>query len=41
MVRSGSIGTTMRLIDHGVFVAEHDDHHLAAIAELAEFWGQA
>lgn len=28
--------TPMRLIDLAVFVAEHDDHHLAAITELAE-----
>jgi uncharacterized damage-inducible protein DinB len=26
----------MRLIDLAVFVAEHDDHHLAAITELCE-----
>jgi hypothetical protein len=24
----------MRLVDHLFFVAEHDDHHLARIAEL-------
>ena len=24
----------MRLIDHALFVADHDDHHLAAITEL-------
>jgi hypothetical protein len=24
----------MRLLDHLVFVAEHDDHHLAGILEL-------
>jgi hypothetical protein len=24
----------MRLIDHALFVAEHDDHHLARITEL-------
>lgn len=28
--------TPMRLIDLAVFVAEHDDHHLAAITELSE-----
>ena len=28
--------TPMRLIDLAVFVAEHDDHHLAAIAELSD-----
>ena len=28
--------TPMRLIDLAVFVAEHDDHHLAAITELGE-----
>jgi uncharacterized damage-inducible protein DinB len=28
--------TPMRLIDLGVFVAEHDDHHLATITELVE-----
>jgi uncharacterized damage-inducible protein DinB len=28
--------TPMRLIDLAEFVAEHDDHHLAAIAELLE-----
>jgi uncharacterized damage-inducible protein DinB len=26
--------TPMRLIDLAVFVADHDDHHLAAISEL-------
>lgn len=25
----------MRLIDHALFVADHDDHHLAAITDLA------
>jgi hypothetical protein len=29
----------MRLVDLKLFVAEHDDHHLAAITELAR--GQA
>jgi hypothetical protein len=28
--------TPMRLIDLAVFVADHDDHHLAAISELSE-----
>jgi uncharacterized damage-inducible protein DinB len=28
--------TPMRLIDLAVFVADHDDHHLAAISELCE-----
>jgi uncharacterized damage-inducible protein DinB len=28
--------TPMRLIDLAMFVAEHDDHHLAAITELGE-----
>jgi uncharacterized damage-inducible protein DinB len=28
--------TPMRLIDLALFVAEHDDHHLAAITELSE-----
>ena len=28
--------TPMRLIDLGVFVADHDDHHLAAITALSE-----
>lgn len=25
------LGTTMRLVDHALFVAEHDDHHLAEV----------
>lgn len=29
------LGTPMRLVDMMFFVAEHDDHHLAAITELA------
>lgn len=33
--------TPMRLIDHAVFIAEHDDHHLAAISELAARHGEA
>ncbi|HEV8487586.1 MAG TPA: DinB family protein [Acidobacteriota bacterium] len=33
--------TSMRLIDLALFVAEHDDHHLAAIAELTVRWGHA
>ena len=28
------LGVSLRLIDHLYFVAEHDDHHLAAIASL-------
>ncbi|HVW87811.1 MAG TPA: DinB family protein [Bryobacteraceae bacterium] len=28
------LGTPMRLVDHLYFVAEHDDHHLAAMWEL-------
>ena len=28
------LGTPMRLIDHMLFVAEHDDHHLARITQL-------
>ncbi len=28
------LGQKMRLIDHAVFVAEHDDHHLARITDL-------
>jgi hypothetical protein len=31
--------TPMRLIDLAVFVADHDDHHLAAIAELSRSRG--
>ena len=30
------LGTPMRLIDLALFVAEHDDHHLATIGELIE-----
>jgi uncharacterized damage-inducible protein DinB len=33
--------TPMRLIDHALFIAEHDDHHLAAITELAARHGEA
>jgi hypothetical protein len=29
------LGVPMRLVDLMLFVAEHDDHHLAAITELA------
>ena len=29
----------LRLIDHALFVAEHDDHHLAGITELRQRWG--
>ncbi len=32
--RHPRLGTPMRLIDHALFVAEHDDHHLAAISAL-------
>lgn len=35
------LGTPMRLIDLALFVAEHDDHHLAAITELTVRWGRA
>jgi uncharacterized damage-inducible protein DinB len=28
----------MRVIDMALFVAEHDDHHLATITELSKFW---
>lgn len=33
------LGRPMRLVDLAFFVAEHDDHHLAAITELRERWG--
>jgi uncharacterized damage-inducible protein DinB len=33
--------TPMRLIDLALFVAEHDDHHLAGITELMVRWGHA
>jgi uncharacterized damage-inducible protein DinB len=39
--RHPRLGTPMRLIDLAIFVAEHDDHHLAAITELAGLWGRA
>jgi hypothetical protein len=39
--RQPRLGTPMWLIDHGVFVAQHDDHHFTTITELAEFWGLA
>ncbi len=29
------LGTPMRLVDMMFFMAEHDDHHLATIADLA------
>jgi uncharacterized damage-inducible protein DinB len=29
----------MRLLDHGYFVAEHDDHHLAQITRLKQLFG--
>src|SRR5262249_46943787 len=32
--RHPRLGTAMRLIDHALFVAEHDDHHLAVITAL-------
>jgi hypothetical protein len=28
------LGTPMRLLDHVLFIAEHDDHHLARISWL-------
>jgi uncharacterized damage-inducible protein DinB len=28
------LNTSMRLVDHAYFVAEHDDHHLARIREM-------
>jgi hypothetical protein len=28
------LGTELRLLDHLVFVAEHDDHHIARILAL-------
>jgi len=31
--------TPMRLIDLALFVAEHDDHHVATITELLARWG--
>lgn len=30
----GRLKATMRLVDHLLFIAEHDDHHLARIWEL-------
>lgn len=30
--------TPMRVIDSALFVAEHDDHHLAHISELKRLW---
>ena len=32
--RHPRLGTPMRLVDLGLFVAEHDDHHLATITDL-------
>ena len=32
------LGTPMRLIDLAYFIAEHDDHHLAAISALWRRW---
>ena len=34
------LNVPMRLVDSMLFVAEHDDHHLAAITELARNRGQ-
>ncbi|HTS88087.1 MAG TPA: DinB family protein [Gemmatimonadales bacterium] len=34
--RHPRLGTQMRLLDLAFFVAEHDDHHLAAITELLQ-----
>lgn len=31
------LGVTMRLVDHLLFMAEHDDHHLARIWEIRSF----
>jgi uncharacterized damage-inducible protein DinB len=33
------LGTPMRLIDLALFVAEHDDHHLARLRELKAYRG--
>jgi uncharacterized damage-inducible protein DinB len=33
------LGVPMTLVDHAVFVAEHDDYHLARITELLHAWG--
>lgn len=30
--------TPMRVIDNALFVAEHDDHHLARVTELKKLW---
>lgn len=30
--------TAMRVIDNALFVAEHDDHHLARITEMKKLW---
>ena len=30
------LGTPLRLIDLALFVAEHDDHHLATITQILE-----
>ncbi len=37
--RHPRLGTPMRLIDIAFFTAEHDDHHLARIAELMNLQG--
>jgi uncharacterized damage-inducible protein DinB len=33
------LGQPMTVVDHLFFVAEHDDHHLAAIGELIRRFG--
>jgi uncharacterized damage-inducible protein DinB len=35
------LNVPMRLVDLMLFVAEHDDHHLAAITEIARVWSRA
>ena len=37
--RHPRLGVPMRAIDLSVFIAEHDDHHLARISELIREWG--
>ncbi len=39
--RHPRLDVPMRLIDHGLFVAEHDDHHLACIGQLVRAFGAA
>ncbi|HMF57226.1 MAG TPA: DinB family protein [Pyrinomonadaceae bacterium] len=29
----------MRVVDHALFIAEHDDHHMASITELIQLFG--